>query len=335
MHPKSQTKRLLTAGMLTGAVLGTAGVASAVSGQFSTPKVATKAPIATTADDGAAPAVTVAGAPATTAAKPAKKKTVKPTTTVAGSPTTVKKSDDKGDDKGDDKNDDKNDDTPRTTLPRATTTTVAGATTTAPAATTTTTTAAATTTTAAATTTTTVPKTTTTAAATTTTTVPKTTTTAPATTIPATTIPATTVPATTTTTAAPKAVISVSANFTAVASAGSLKMPINIVNSGNAAAASATATITMKGAALPHFLEVQKTTAVGWTCSAYAEIPATTQTYTCTGPVAAASTVVLTVSSGSTIGSTGAPVGTPVQGNVSVAGAGFTTVAITATSAYA
>jgi hypothetical protein len=78
--------------------------------------------------------------------------------------------------------------------------------------------------------------------------------------------------------------------------------------------------------ALPHFLEAKALTGV-WSCSAYAEIPVSPQKYTCSGTLAAKSSGVITVSSGSKIlGTVGQNVIAGVVVNPSGVAAGATAI---------
>jgi hypothetical protein len=328
MKSTSQARRLLTAAAITGAVMGTTGIAAAASGHLGASKASVKTK--DVSSDEASPdsndTATPAGQPKPAVATTAKKATGSPKTTTKpkveapkdGTKPTIKPSSEHDDEGREDANGGEHDSTPSptTAAPRATTTVPQTGTTGVPATTTPATTAAATTTTAAATTTTTAAATTTTAkatttttaAATTTTTAPATTTTAAATTTTAkattttaaattTTVKATTTTAaaTTTTVAAPSLVLSQA--FTAVKMNGVINLNTTITNNGGASA-NVSLTITMRGS-LPHFLEAGKGS--GWVCSKYLEFPTNPTTYTCTGVVAAHASSVVSVTSGSTI----------------------------------
>jgi hypothetical protein len=112
----------------------------------------------------------------------------------------------------------------------------------------------------------------------------------------------TTKPGSTTTTtkvATPMPLIRASQVFLATKTGSPIRMDTTITN--DAATPSAVSVvITLTSGSLPHFLEAKALTGT-WSCSAYAEIPVSPQKYTCTGTLAAKTSGVITVSSGSMI----------------------------------
>ena len=128
-------------------------------------------------------------------------------------------------------------------------------------------------------------------------------TTPPTTTPPSTTkpTPTTTKPTPTTTKPIPPApMIRVSQAFLATKVGAPIRMDTTVTNdAATAGAVSVLITVSSTGA-LPGYLEAKVLTGT-WTCSAYAAKPVSPQQYTCTGNVAAKSSGVITVSSGSSI----------------------------------
>lgn len=125
--------------------------------------------------------------------------------------------------------------------------------------------------------------------------------TTPPTTAPPTT-PPTTKPSTPTTTKPipPAPTIRVSQTFLATKVGAPIRMDTTVTNdAAKAGAVSVLITMSSTGA-LPGYLEAKALTGT-WTCSAYAAKPVSPQQYTCTGNLAAKSSGVITVSSGSSI----------------------------------
>ncbi|MGE3328910.1 MAG: hypothetical protein AB7N61_26245, partial [Acidimicrobiia bacterium] len=116
-----------------------------------------------------------------------------------------------------------------------------------------------------------------------------------------------------TTTTKPATALTVSQAFTATKVGAPIGLNTTVSNP-SANAVAATVVLTISGNSLPHYLEAKAGTG-NWSCSAYVHVPAATNSYTCTSTIAAGSSSVVTISSGSSI--SGA-VGTAVSSTASV-----------------
>ncbi|MGD9752991.1 MAG: hypothetical protein AB7W59_18525 [Acidimicrobiia bacterium] len=125
----------------------------------------------------------------------------------------------------------------------------------------------------------------------------------PPTTIPPTTVPPATLPPTTVP-PAPDPGPTLPQRFTATAAGSPIGLATTVANDG-ATDRTVTVALQVSGAALPGYLEAKGD---GWSCSAYIAQPTGSAAFTCTGSVAAKSSSVISVSSGSAIAAGARPV---------------------------